>query len=137
MNRIQNELKEKKEKIIYKQKNRTKYNFSPEINHFIPKFNKSLIDIKGVSQYLSNMEKSRKKKRDQKQREKEVFATGEKWNIYKLNNVIQTQPFSFMQNHEKSKRHKTISTSNIKKNGKDFLKKSKSNKDVIVKLIKK
>ena len=103
----------------------------------IPKSNKTVLNIKGVPKYLSNMEKLRQKKRDQKQREKEVFTTGENWNIYKLNNVIQIQPFSFMQNHEKSNHRKTISTSNIKKNGKDLLKKSKSNKDVIVKLIKK
>ena len=138
MNRIKNELNEKIEKIdkIKKtKKNEIEYNFSPEINDSIPKSNKTVLHIKGVPKYLSNMEKSRQKKRDQKQREKEVFTTGEKWNIYKLNNVIQTQPFSFMQNQ--SNHNKTINTSNIKRNGKDLLKKSKSNKDVIVKLIKK
>ena len=135
MNRIQTELKEKQEKILYKRKSRPKFNFSPEINHSIPKFNKNLLNIKGVPQYLSNMEKSRQKKRDQKQREKEVFATGEKWNSYKVNNVIQIQPFSFMKIHEKFN-SKTINAVSSKKRGKSFVKKSKSNKNIISKLIK-
>ena len=66
MNRIKNELNEKIEKIdkIKKtKKNEIEYNFSPEINDSIPKSNKTVLHIKGVPKYLSNMEKSRQKKR--------------------------------------------------------------------------
>ena len=97
LNRINEEMQNKKEKIETLQKMKenndiSKFNFTPEINKAMPDFeNNKPMYMKGMARYLNQMEKARQAKRDKEQREKEVFITGEGWN--KNNGITVPKPF--------------------------------------------
>lgn len=97
LNRINEEVQNKKEKIETLQKMKenddiSKFNFTPEINKEMPDFeNNKPMYMKGMARYLNQMEKARQAKRDKEQREKEVFITGEGWN--KNNGITVPKPF--------------------------------------------
>lgn len=92
--RIDEEMKAKQIKIEEMKKNLEidEFEYKPKINQKAPIFESNEpIMMKGFSRYLEQMEKARKAKRDQEEREKKVFISGKNWN--KNNLVTIPQPF--------------------------------------------
>ena len=88
------------------------YNYIKECR-FIPKTNKNLSNLninninddfyyqRGLKKYIEQMEKAKQAKKEQEEREKKIFLTGENWNS--KNNKMIPKPFNLSKNNNKNK----------------------------------
>ena len=138
LDRINDEIKNKKEKLIELKKAKENQaveecNFVPEINNNMPNFeNNKPMYMKGMARYLNQMEKARQAKRDKEQREKEVFITGENWSQNK--GVTVPKPFKLSYQYKQKNKNMEIGKQQIKDNNIPKYNENK-NRDLIKKLL--